>query len=1384
MKQAMLFLISLCFLTGGSAYAGSIGKNIYCQGFGNRDIINNGSGRYVIEDISASSYLINPAWTDVSYKYGIMGKCSDDASLCFSYSRAGIVSTDPNNRPSWANSKLTTSFDDTEIKYGQKIHVSFELADYNRKTGFVFYLKGRTSEGAALQKYSYRQLYPSEHSASYAASAIAEKYNGWVYFVDMGNIHSINAKGNVWNKHDVVIDTCNEEYGGRQTIAFYYNGSLCTMGEFDADDSAEGIQYIKSVSGIEMVIQPNITTSDNVNYSVNEDSLYLDNIIVSAEDKDIELTVDGGAYTGAYSGNEAAFVGDLNDAMAIAAYGSGKGAEHFIFHPAELGDIGFEFPNTSRPSVFYLWNKDRLSPLTLPFEFVPFNSEAVLNEDFSQDTHSLDIRRGIAPVSAETVTGVFGKKASDGVLCVSNTGGSGVIGEISDLDAGVAVNAAASASGKDSVTLSFDYAQGGGSSVKNIAVNLPGGRMRELACIYPDGSIRVLGNICKDVVLNNNQWYHFEIIINSGFRGNLNTVTAYVNGRLCVKDAPFAVNNSIDKSFSGITGAEFSYNLASLGQEVNSEASFASDGFYLDNIRIELMNKSIPAVTEFDAESTNAFYNDATNTKSFTVEDYGQSAEDFISSLRGEIIKSAEFVTASGETVTSLPGNGEGYLRLTTADGYDIFYSLKPGENEEIRDNILSEINRNLDTTRWYPYIAPDINIISREGNILNARNFNAEEAGSRGFVQADGENFVLEDGTRISFWGCNIIGEGCFPEHEEAEKMADMIASFRFNLVRFHQLSGRGTTIFGGSGNAAALDNSQMEKLCYFLRELRERGIYYYIDLGRTLYDSDIDAETLPYNPTNANHVQYFDKAVQRLQIDYAKMLMTYIDPYTNRRICDNPALMGVQCVNESFLYGPALEEIGTGTEEYKYYYNMLNTQFTEWVKSNVNKSLLSLWLSGYISKDEYQTGIIRTGTYAERNSYKTQRNIDIIHFLTDLQSNYFADIRNMFKENNIRTLMSGATLFQVTEPPIVAANAEMDFLDTHDYWAHPQGYCIEEGLVLGDRFEKIASALKDSQLGMIGFLVNRKPYDKPYTISEWNHTAGSRYMAEGPLLMAAYSKMQNWNPMMFMFTGKGLESYENTRIYDVFNMSENPITLASLPAAAMLHENVSEAGECFYEDYSEHEPWDFSARGQWYNYDMFSWEPETGLLAKTGMSVMTKPENTASDIEAKKEAAAASGIYTSPAGDITYNKNNYSFTVNTGRSKAVGGFFGGGEITVGDASFTFDNEFAAAYVNSVTDSNISESGRILLTAVGKLANTGQVLSADGLKVIKPGTAPVLLEQITGTVKLKTAKCMNVYALDSSGVRKKKINAAWEGGILTIPLSLSDEASNYEITE
>ena len=48
--------------------------------------------------------------------------------------------------------------------------------------------------------------------------------------------------------------------------------------------------------------------------------------------------------------------------------------------------------------------------------------------------------------------------------------------------------------------------------------------------------------------------------------------------------------------------------------------------------------------------------------------------------------------------------------------------------------------------------------------------------AGKHGFAQVRGENIYFEDGTLAKFWGVMFNGAACFPTHEQAEQVVEIV--------------------------------------------------------------------------------------------------------------------------------------------------------------------------------------------------------------------------------------------------------------------------------------------------------------------------------------------------------------------------------------------------------------------------------------------------------------------------------------------------------------------------------------------------------------------------------------------------------------------------------
>lgn len=178
----------------------------------------------------------------------------------------------------------------------------------------------------------------------------------------------------------------------------------------------------------------------------------------------------------------------------------------------------------------------------------------------------------------------------------------------------------------------------------------------------------------------------------------------------------------------------------------------------------------------------------------------------------------------------------------------------------------------------WTPYYFPVIASMAPDYQGVPAETFSArdlldEPAGSHGFCVVVGSHFYFTDGTRARFWGTNLVGDACFPDKGQAELLAERIAFFGFNAVRLTRIEQ-----VTGSG--------QLDRLDQLIYQLKQRGIYVNINLGLDL-------------------MSVFDPPILAAQKEYAKAILSHLNPYTRLRYNQDPAICMVEINDEATLAG-----------------------------------------------------------------------------------------------------------------------------------------------------------------------------------------------------------------------------------------------------------------------------------------------------------------------------------------------------------------------------------------------------------------------------------------------------------------------------------------------
>jgi len=185
--------------------------------------------------------------------------------------------------------------------------------------------------------------------------------------------------------------------------------------------------------------------------------------------------------------------------------------------------------------------------------------------------------------------------------------------------------------------------------------------------------------------------------------------------------------------------------------------------------------------------------------------------------------------------------------------------------------------------------------------------------AGKHGFIRVENGRFVTDAGP-IRLHGTNLTGPANFPTHEAADKLAARLARFGINCVRLHYFDeayGNFMTpkepgiIADDPTTQRNLDPAQMDRLDYMIAAFKKRGIYVNINLHVARFWDDRDGfPAQNQRPPFDKGLDNFEPRMIELQKEYARKLLTHVNPYTALAYTDDPCVAMVEINNENALF------------------------------------------------------------------------------------------------------------------------------------------------------------------------------------------------------------------------------------------------------------------------------------------------------------------------------------------------------------------------------------------------------------------------------------------------------------------------------------------------
>lgn len=601
--------------------------------------------------------------------------------------------------------------------------------------------------------------------------------------------------------------------------------------------------------------------------------------------------------------------------------------------------------------------------------------------------------------------------------------------------------------------------------------------------------------------------------------------------------------------------------------------------------------------------------------------------------------------------------------------------------------------------------------------------------AGRHGFVEVRDGHFAFRDGGRARFWGTNITAGDCFPDHETAERTAARLAKFGCNMLRFHHMDAGWASPNMFSIEGGYLDNTQqlspesLERLDYFIAQLKERGIYVYMDLLVHRPPGEEDLQGLPDPGQGMKVVSHFNRRLIELQKQYARQLLTHRNRYTGNRYVDEPAVAMMELINESSLFWFGhLRSIPDA------YMQELGGMFDRWCE---------------------QEGRRRPeGSLPELIG---ERQPDLMRFLYETQVAYFEEMEGFLREIGVKVPIAGSNHWESAVGDLLS-NAQLDYIDRHTYWDHPQG-----GFSPTDSFDN-QPMVRQPVGSNPENLARRRIEAMPYIVTEWNNCWANEYITEGPLLMAAYGAFQDWDGMLqFAYAGGDWAP----AMGGAFNIANKPHIMAPYATASLVFRraDVPPAGQSYVAS--------LSGQDEELARDVRAMIPGGLPLVRRVSAALGAPER-----EPPPSPAEEGSAFAGPQGRLRWDGGRGVFVIDTERAQGALGFLRGREVETADATVTAETEFCQVLLTSLDDRPIADSRSVLLTATARAENTGQKWDAMRTTLLETGEGPVLMEPVRARVTVESEAAPTVHVLDHHGRRTGR----------TIPVERLEEGWRFRI--
>jgi hypothetical protein len=402
--------------------------------------------------------------------------------------------------------------------------------------------------------------------------------------------------------------------------------------------------------------------------------------------------------------------------------------------------------------------------------------------------------------------------------------------------------------------------------------------------------------------------------------------------------------------------------------------------------------------------------------------------------------------------------------------------------------------------------------------------------AGRHGFLttRPDG-HFYWADGTRARFWGINIASRSLRRPPDEIERVADVLARAGVNMVRLEAIDNLRCLIRDDRPTSTEFDAEYQDCLFRWIHALRRRGIAIYLNLldFRTFKEGDGVTNAAQLGRA-AKPYAVFDPRLIELQKDYARQLLTTVNPYTHLPAVRDPAVALVELVNEHglFIAGPKWLNLAPP------YGPQLQARWNGWLKAHYGSTVVlnAAWRGGRTDRtpalqpgESLENGTVRLpdmaafpvgAAAATHPSRSAPRLYDGARFASELQRGYFREMKAYLRDLGLRVPITAVVSARVAAD-VRSVVDELDFTAENFYWDHPD-------FAPGHAWQQPYYHTNQNPLRFTGpnsfmtFTSLLRWRGKPVMIREWNAVWPNQYRSALYLTAATFAAFQDIDGML----------------------------------------------------------------------------------------------------------------------------------------------------------------------------------------------------------------------------------------------------------------------------